>query len=46
MAEFYRQQPIDKVLAAVDDLFQITLQPWYEREREEQQQPMEAFCQG
>ncbi len=42
--EFYRQQSADVVPEAVDDLFKVTLQPWYEKEQEEQQQPMEALC--
>jgi len=42
--DFYHRQPTDIVVAAIDDLFQVTLQPWYEKGREEQQQPIEAFC--
>jgi DNA-binding response OmpR family regulator len=42
--DFYHQRPTDRVLTAVEDLFRATLHPWYEKEREKQQQPMETFC--
>ncbi len=44
LTEFYHQQSADRILAAAEDLFQVTLRPWYEKEREKQQQPMETFC--
>jgi DNA-binding response OmpR family regulator len=44
LTDFYSQQPADIVLAAVDNLFQVTLKPWYAKGREKQQQPMEVFC--
>ena len=41
---FYHQQPTDMVLTAADDLFRVTLHPWYERGQEKRQQPLEALC--
>ena len=44
-AEFYHQHAADAVAAVVDDLFQVALHSWYEKEREERGQPVEALCQ-
>lgn len=43
LGDFYRRQPTAPVLAAVEDLFQITLGPWYEKGREEHPEPAEAL---
>jgi DNA-binding response OmpR family regulator len=43
-SDFYRGQSGGMVQAAVDDLFQIALRPWYARERENRAQPIGAFC--
>ena len=44
LTEFYHQQPTDVVLAAVEDILQVTLRPWYDKGAEEQNQAMEVFC--
>ena len=44
LVEFYHRQSTDRVVAAVDDLFQVALRPWYEQGQEKQQQPLDAFC--
>ena len=45
-AGFYHRQPAGTVVGAVDDLFQIALRSWYEKDREERQEPMDVLCQG
>ena len=46
LAEFYHRRPTGEVLSVVDDLFEVTLRPWYERARLRRPQPLTALCQG
>ena len=44
LTQLYHQQSTDKILAVVEDLFRITLRPWYDKGPEKQDQPIEVFC--